>query len=223
MPGRSAIALGAGFIALLVAALVLKSAASPDPEVPAPVTTPAPVASAPVDDPWARPAATPGAAPAAPGRDATIAIAPRAEAPAGTTPAPAPSIAAALTDSDGSGGKRPRLVANSHLRVQTNEVEPLVRSCTDRFAGGLSGTIQLTHIVARDDAKQLAKIEASDLDPSESTIQNRRLIDCLRDTAYEMKFPYVANGVPVAALRKIVIEKGKLVDYQHVSSARLRD
>ena len=222
MSGRSALALGAGFITLFVLALVLKSAASPEPET-APATTPAPVASAPADDPWARPATAP-ASPSAPGRDPTIAIAPRAPAATGTASAPAPSIPSApATEPEWPGGKKPRLVANSHLRVQTNEVEPQVRACAERFGGKLSGTVSLTHIVARDDAKQAAKIESSELDPSESTIENKRLVDCLRDTAYEMKFPYVAHGVPVAALRKVVLEKGKLVDYQHVSSARLRD
>ncbi|HEY5935362.1 MAG TPA: hypothetical protein VIU61_12020 [Kofleriaceae bacterium] len=222
MPGRSAIALGAGFITLFVLALVLKSAASPEPEVTAPASS-APVASAPAEDPWARPAASPAASPSAPGRDPTIAIAPRAPVATGTA-TPPPSIPSApAAEPEWPGGKKPRLVANSHLRVQTNEVEPQVRACAERFGGKLSGTVSLTHIVARDDAKQTAKIESSELDPSESTIENKRLVDCLRDTAYEMKFPYVAHGVPVAALRKIVLEKGKLVDYQHVSSARLRD
>jgi hypothetical protein len=220
MPGRSAIALGAGFIALFVLALVLKSAASPEPEVPvAGSVTPSPSPSAaPAEDPWVRPAPTPSA----PGRDPTIAITPPPPAPTGgAAPSAAPSMPA--PEPEWPGGKKPRLVANSHLRVQTNEVEPQVRACAERFGGRLSGTVQLTHIVARDDAKQTAKIESSELDPSETTIENTKLVECLRETAYEMKFPYVAHGVPVAAMRKVVLEKGKLVDYQHVSSARIRD
>ena len=207
--------------ALLIALLlVIRGAITTSPAEPAASGETAPRAS---DDSTAAPAASarPGSPPR---RDPTIRlpVPPPRNAPA--TPdrsEDAPELAPSEPAYD---GIAPRVAANSILRLKTLEVRPLVEECVNdvRTRGmRLTGTVTLSHIVARGPNRTVV-VETSDVDHDQTTIDYQPLLECLQKTTSGMKFEYVENGVPVVALRKVVLENGALVDYQHLSSKKMR-
>jgi hypothetical protein len=110
------------------------------------------------------------------------------------------------------------------LYAQTAAVEPLVRECVDKAAaGGIkpTGTAMLTYIVAYHGDK--LEIEDVGVDNEKTTLQQDSLIDCMAQTAKEMKFaglPRRAKAIYVS--RQVSLEAGKISEYKHVSFSYLK-
>lgn len=112
----------------------------------------------------------------------------------------------------------------TQLRAQNAAVQPLVEKCiSDAAARGVapSGQATLTYIVVKKGEK--VTVEDTGVDDSKTTLQAPDLVDCMRETAREMKFeglPREAEGLVVT--RSVTLEAGKLVDYKHVGFSYLR-
>ncbi len=112
-------------------------------------------------------------------------------------------------------------VANkATLRAAMETVEPQVRECLSRFGNGASGTVMATWNVVSKRGQSL--IEAPGIDGDGTTIENQdQLLDCLKDTAFQMNFAPNPGGMPVMATRKITIEGGTLVSQEMLHFRRI--
>jgi hypothetical protein len=110
------------------------------------------------------------------------------------------------------------------LRAQAKAVEPLVAKCveTETAAGVLpTGKAMMTYVVAKHGDKFL--VEDTSIDDENTTLQGDKLLECLRETAREMKFvglPREADALVVT--RSVTLEHGKITEYKHVGFSYLR-
>jgi len=106
------------------------------------------------------------------------------------------------------------------LRTAMETVEPQVRECISRFSNGVSGTVMATWNVVSKRGQSL--VEAPGIDSDGTTIENQdQLLDCLKDTAFQMNFAPNPGGMPVIATRKITIESGTLVSQEMLHFRRI--
>lgn len=203
MRGRTA-ALAAAGVLLLAGLVAMRSMLSSDDLAPAPVPAPAPVAEAP---PPTEPTAPP--APAAPAPPPPSAPPPSGPAPTAAPTAPElPAIIQAVVPAV----KKPPIANKALLRQQVAAVAPQLRACATQTSFTGSGSAVLTYLVAPDRQKQQVAIETTGVEYDGTTIDDQQLLDCLKDTAKDMKFTYVADADGVFAFRRVKFEAGKLVE-----------
>lgn len=191
-------------VLLLGALVALRLAMRPDDE-PAPVA-PAPhtaESSAPPPPSAAPPPSVP--APAAPSAPAPAPSAPVAVAPNAPE---LPAIVGAFTPTE----KHPPIANKALLREQVDAVKPQLVECAKqaKFAG--TGTAVLTYLVAPNKQKQEVSIESTGVEYDGTTIDNQPLLECLKDTANDMKFKFVPDTDGVFAFRRVKFDGGKLVE-----------
>jgi hypothetical protein len=190
---------------LLLAGLVaLKMAMSTDDESPPAAQAPgaaAPTAQSPTaESAPAAPAPAPGSsAPAAPPQ-APVAVAPNAPE--------LPEIVNAFTPSE----KKPPIANKALLREQVAAVEPEIADCVKQASYTGSGSAVLTYQVTPNKQKQDVAIESTGVEYDGTTIDNQPLLDCLKDTAKDMKFKYVPDTDGVFAFRRVKLDNGKVVE-----------
>jgi len=212
MRGRSA-ALAIASVLLLGGMVALRcsladddaAVVTPPPRItqarPQPESTPLPSASAP-------------AAPAAPAP-----AAPTGPAPSAAPSAPElPAIAQAFTTNE----KHPPIANNRLLREQIIAVQPQVEACGKAAGDKANGTAMLTYMVTPDKKKQDVIIEQTGVDDDGTTITDQPLLDCLKDTAKDMKFKYVPDTDGVFAFRRVKFDNGKLVENAYVKFHYMR-
>ena len=131
-----------------------------------------------------------------------------------------PSAAApSVTPEEGNGP--PGTMANTknldygatQMRYQTLGVEPAVRKCVTDAPGKPSGAAIVTFVVARHGDKYV--IEDTGVDSDKTSLQDQKLLDCLRETARGMTFvglPREAEAVVIS--RSIKIEGGVLTEHK---------
>lgn len=106
------------------------------------------------------------------------------------------------------------------LREAMEAIEPQVRECLSRFGNNASGTVMATWNVVSKRGQSL--IEAPGIDGDGTTIESQdQLLDCLKDTAFQMRFAPNPGGMPVIATRKITIERGSLVSQEMLHFRRI--
>jgi hypothetical protein len=189
---------------LLLAGLVaLKMAMNTDDEPPPP--TPAPRANAPAAPPPVAEASLPPAPAAAPAAPAAPLQAPVSAAPNAPE---LPAIVNAIVPTE----KHPPIANKALLREQVAAVQPELVECAKQASFTGSGSAVLTYLVAPDKQKQDVSIETTGVEYDGTTIDNQPLLDCLKDTAKDMKFKFVPDTDGVFAFRRVKFEGGKLVE-----------
>jgi hypothetical protein len=214
------IAVAGGLVLVLL--IVLKGLLAEDSHA-EPMATVKPVAATPTlrDQAPPPPTIVPGARAAKP---VTVAKAAGSSSPQPTlspvNESPAEAAFAGDPDDDPPTSNDP--VANKPvLREAMESVEPQVRECISRFGSGVSGTVTATWNVVSKRGQSL--IEAPGIDDEGTTVANQdKLVECLRDTAFQMHFASNPGGVPVVATRKITIEAGALVSQEMLHFRRIR-
>jgi len=149
-----------------------------------------------------------------------------APAPAPTGPAPTaapsapelPAIAQAFTTNE----KHPPIANNRLLREQIIAVQPEVEACGKAAGDKANGTAMLTYMVTPDKKKQDVIIEQTGVDDDGTTITDQPLLDCLKDTAKDMKFKFVPDTDGVFAFRRVKFDNGKLVENAYVKFHYMR-
>jgi hypothetical protein len=205
MRGRTAALAGAGVL-LLAGLIAMRSMLSTD-DTPAPVVTPA---APTVAQPEAAPAAPVAPAPAPP---------PPVAAPAGPAARSAeaapelPAVVQAFVPAE----KKPPIANKALLRQQVAAVQAELVECAKQASFTGSGSAVLTYLVAPDKQKQDVAIETTGVEYDGTTIDNQPLLDCLKDTAKDMKFTYVADTDGVFAFRRVTFADGKLVENKFVN------
>lgn len=190
-------------VLLLVGLVALKMAMTTDDE-PAPAPAPqvaAPAVPAPVAEP----------SPSVPAPVAGSAAPQAAQnAPAGAAPnAPElPEIVQGLAPTE----KHPPIANKALLREQVAAVEPQIVECAKQASFTGSGSAVLTYQVSPNKAKQDVSIESTGVEYDGTTIDNQPLLDCLKDTAKDMKFKFVPDTDGVFAFRRVKFDGGKLVE-----------
>jgi hypothetical protein len=109
----------------------------------------------------------------------------------------------------------------TQLRTQTKAVDPLVRQCVQQAVGKPTGDAVLTFIVAVHGDK--VEVEDTGIDQDKTTLQDQKLLDCLRETARSMKFeglPREAEALVVN--RSVKLENGALTEYRLIGFSYLR-
>lgn len=207
MRGRTAALAGAGVL-LLAGLIAMRSMLSTD-DMPGPAPTVAPAAPT---------VALPEAAPAAPVEPAP-APPPPVAAPAGPAARAAeaapelPAVVQAFVPAE----KKPPIANKALLRQQVAAVQAELVECAKQASFTGSGSAVLTYLVAPDKQKQDVAIETTGVEYDGTTIDNQPLLDCLKDTAKDMKFKYVADTDGVFAFRRVTFEGGKLVENKFVN------
>ncbi|MBV8756185.1 MAG: hypothetical protein JO257_02850 [Deltaproteobacteria bacterium] len=215
MRGRSA-ALAIAGVLLLAGMVALRcSLASSDEEAATPpprtAASGAPTASTPL------PSAP--SAPSAPAAPAATAPTPSGPAPTAAPNAPElPAIAQAFVPTE----KHPPIANNRLLRDQIAAVRPQVEACAKDAGSAANGTAVLTYMVTPDKKKQQVNIEQTGVEYDGTTITDQPLLDCLKDTAKDMKFTYVPDADGVFAFRRVKLENGKLVENAYMTFHYMR-
>ena len=175
---------------------------------------PAPAARAPQPAGSAAPAPVAESAPAAPAVPAAPA-APQAPVAVPAAAAPSapelPEIVTAFTPSE----KHPPIANKALLREQVAAVAPQIAECAKQAKGSgytANGTAVLTYLVAPHKDKQDVEIETTGVEYDGTTIDNQPLLDCLKDTAKDMKFKFVPDTDGVFAFRRVKFDAGKVVE-----------
>ncbi|MBA3819444.1 MAG: hypothetical protein H0X17_11170, partial [Deltaproteobacteria bacterium] len=112
----------------------------------------------------------------------------------------------------------------TQIRAQIAAVEPQVRACIERAgaAGGRpTGNATLTFIVVQKPDRVV--IEDTGVVDDKTTLTDAPLVDCLRETAREMKFeglPREAEGIVVT--REVSVDNGALAENKYLSFSYLR-
>jgi len=130
--------------------------------------------------------------------------------------APAPSV---VPEPEGNGP--PGTLANTknldygatQMRYQTLGVEPAVRKCVADAPGKPTGDAVVTFVVAHHGDKYV--IEDTGVDTDKTSLQDQKLLDCLRETARGMTFvglPREAEAVVI--MRSIKVESGVLTEHK---------
>jgi type IV secretory pathway VirB10-like protein len=203
MRGRTA-ALALAGVLLLAGLVAMRSMLSSDDAAPPPPPPAAPVQQAQQVEP---------AAPAAPVAPAPVAPAARAApagpaAPSASSAPELPTIIQSLAPSE----KKPPIANKALLREQVAAVAPQLAECAKQASFTGSGSAVLTYLVAPNKQKQDVSIESTGVEYDGTTIDNQPLLDCLKDTAKDMKFKYVPDTDGVFAFRRVKFEGGKLVE-----------
>ena len=209
MRGRTAALALAGV--LLLGGMIAMRCALVSSEEPAPASPPAAiVTTTPPLEPT--PSAPIAAAPPSPVAPALTATAPAGPAATASPSAPElPAAVAALVPAE----KHPPIANKALLREQVAAVEAEVAECAKQAAGSgvrANGTADLTYMVTPDKKKQEVAIEQTGIEYDGTTIDNQPLLDCLKDTSKDMKFPFVADRDGVFALRRVKLADGKVVE-----------
>lgn len=216
MRGRTA-ALAIAGVLLLAGMIALRCSLASTDEAPVVVAPPPRVAQG-----SAAPESTPlPAAPSAPAPAAPVAPAPSPTGPAATAAPSAPelpAIAQAFTPSE----KHPPIANNRLLRAQILAVQPEVEACGKAAGDKANGTAVLTYMVTPNKAKQTVDIEQPGVEYDGTTIDDQPLLDCLKDTAKDMKFKYVPDTDGVYAFRRVKFDNGKLVENAYVKFHYMR-
>jgi hypothetical protein len=161
---------------------------------------------------------------------------PEMPAPAAPTPAvraPAPSGPAATAAPNAPelpapaqpftpAEKHPPIANNRLLRAQILAVAPQVEACGKAAGDKANGTAVLTYMVTPEKQKQDVIIEQTGVDDDGTTITDQPLLDCLKDTAKDMKFKYVPDADGVFAFRRVKFDAGKLVENAYVKFHYMR-
>jgi hypothetical protein len=166
-----------------------------------PVAAPAPTATAPTPVTPAAPSPPPGPAP----HSATTAP---------TMPS-LPELAAEVPHE-----KKPPIVTKAMLREQTQAVEPKLAECAAKAGYKGTGTATLTFIVAH--KAKAAVIETTGVDYDKTTIDNEKLLECMRETARDMKFQPAADSDAISAIREVKLDNGKVVGNSFVDFSYVR-
>lgn len=214
MRGRSA-ALAIAGVLLLAGMIALRCSLADD-------DTTAATPTAHVTQATAQPEPTPlpsMPAPSAPSAPAAPAPAPVGPAPAAAPNAPElPAIAQPVTPAE----KHPPIANNRLLRAQIVAVRPQVEACGKAAGDKANGTAVLTYMVTPDKKKQDVVIEQTGVDDDGTTITDQPLLDCLKDTAKDMKFTYVPDTDGVFAFRRVKFDNGSLVENAYVKFHYMR-
>jgi hypothetical protein len=206
MRGRTVALAGAGVLLLAGLVAIRSMLASDDPVVPPPA--PAPVAPT-VAAPEAAPAAPVVPAPAQP---APVVVHAGPAARAAESAPELPPIVQALAPTE----KKPPIANKALLRAQVAAVAPELTDCAKQASFTGSGSAVLTYLIAPNKQKQDVAIETTGVEYDGTTIDNQPLLDCLKDTAKDMKFTYVPDTDGVFAFRRVTFEGGKLVENKFV-------
>lgn len=206
------LALIAGGIALLVAVIVLWRMT----RVPHDLRAGVPSSEVPTTDVHAEVAGgtKPTGTPATARRTGTIPVPkPGEPAPAAGTNAPANDSPVLTPGGDTGEKKRVPIASLPVLREAVATLDGAVADCVHRFGQGVSGTANLSFIVAAN--KNKVEIESTGVIEDGTTITNEDLLACMHKTAQSLKFPFVADAQAVFARRVARVDNGKLVD-QHI-------
>src|ERR1041385_6349519 len=140
-----------------------------------------------------------------------------------TTDSPTPSIADDHAPPATRGNTKNLEFGGTQLRAQAGAARPAIQKCVaDAAAKGIasSGTATLTYVVVKKGDK--VEVQDTGIDDDKTTLQGGELLDCMRETARQMKFvglPREANGLVVT--RSVTVDSGKLVEYKHVGFSYL--
>ena len=104
--------------------------------------------------------------------------------------------------------KKPPIANKALLREQVAAVGPQLTECAKQASFSGSGSAVLTYMVTPNKQKQDVSIEQTGVEYDGTTIDNQPLLDCLKDTAKDMKFKYVADTNGVFAFRRVKFEVG---------------
>lgn len=212
---RGALAVAGGGAVLLVVAVLMLRALGDDPAE----ATATPHAKSETAAPTAAPAPEPS-----PNRDGKIVLPPLAAAKADpwSQPAqpPGPSSGESEPALEVSYWKREPLANKTTLRQQTAAVEPMLVDCINQHGRGVTGKTVLTFIVVP--VKDKAVLDTTGWEPDNTTIENEKLLDCMKDTAKSMSFVPQKDSVSIYVTRQIEIENGKLVTNRFIDFHRVR-
>ena len=118
---------------------------------------------------------------------------------------------------------KPPIANKAKLRQETAAVQAELAECANQAARAgyrANGTAFLTFIVAPHDGA--VEIETTGIEDDKTTIDNTPLLDCLRETARDMRFTFTPDSYAVYAMREVKFKDGRLTENKFIDFHYLR-